>query len=299
MPRWATARRASVTDLGRPDSLDDVGEAAHEHDVCLATDDPGAGEARQLVEVSVAWVGAHDVVGATGDGGLGLVGVTGEHRDRTTGEEPLHRGHGGEPDDSGTDDEHRLPVDRAAREEAVTGDRDGLVEAGAPVGDGVGDRVEHRGVGQDLLAPSAAEALGDTRANDRSLRIRLSRLRHDDVHPRVQLGQGGSMPRAGTGMQGSTATRVPSGCGQSGPASITCPAISWPSTNGNEPIATRVGDGPVLWAKRWRSLPQIPPVVTSMRAHAAPGQIGIGQVDERSREGGIGHVELNGAHLAA
>jgi hypothetical protein len=78
-------------------------------------------------------------------------------------------------------------------------------------------------------------------------------------------------------MHGSTATRVPTACRHSGPASITRPEISWPSTKGNEPpIPIRVGDGPVLWAKRWGSLPQIPPTVTAMRAHAAPRSWGSG-----------------------
>ena len=85
------------------------------------------------------------------------------------------------------------------------------------------------------------------------------------------------MPRAAQGMHGSTATRVPTGSGQPGPASITRPAISWPRTKGNDPIETRVGDGPVLWANRWRSLPQIPPVVTATRAHAGPGSSGSGR----------------------
>ena len=32
----------------------------------------------------------------------------------------------------------------------------------------------------------------------------------------------------------------------------------------------------MLCAKRWRSLPQIPPVVTAMRAHDGPGSSGSG-----------------------
>ena len=41
-------------------------------------------------------------------------------------------------------------------------------------------------------------------------------------------------------------------------------------------MEARVGDGPVLWANRWRSLPQIPPVATAMRAHDGPGSSGSG-----------------------
>ena len=41
-------------------------------------------------------------------------------------------------------------------------------------------------------------------------------------------------------------------------------------------MEARVGDGPVLCANRWRSLPQIPPVVTATRAHDGPGSSGSG-----------------------
>jgi len=109
------------------------------------------------------------------------------------------------------------------------------------------------------------------------LTIRLSRLRHEDVHPRAQVAHGGSIPLAAHGMHGSRATRAPTGWGHSGPASITRPTISWPSTKGKEPMENSVGDGPVLWANRWRSLPQIPAEVTATRAHDAPGSSGWGR----------------------
>ncbi len=81
-------------------------------------------------------------------------------------------------------------------------------------------------------------------------------------------------------------TRVPVATVQSDPASTTRPAASCPSTKGNVPIEARVGEGPVLWAKRWRSLPQIPPVSTSMRAHEGPGSSGSGSsVSEAGNEG--------------
>ena len=54
------------------------------------------------------------------------------------------------------------------------------------------------------------------------------------------------------------------------------PAVSWPSTKGNVPMEASVGDGPVLCANRWRSLPQMPPVVTATRAQAGPGSSGSG-----------------------
>ena len=50
------------------------------------------------------------------------------------------------------------------------------------------------------------------------------------------------MPRGRHGMIGSTATRVPTGNGQSSPASMTVPAISWPSSKGKSAIPRRVGE---------------------------------------------------------
>ena len=43
--------------------------------------------------------------------------------------------------------------------------------------------------------------------------MRLSRFRHDDVQPRAQLAQGGSIPRGRHGMHGSMTTLVPDGDG--------------------------------------------------------------------------------------
>ncbi len=116
--------------------------------------------------------------------------------------------------------------------------------------------------------------------------MRLSRFRHEEVHPRAQLAQGGSMPRGRHGMQGSMTTLVPTATEQFGPASTTRPAVSWPRTKGKVPMETRVGEGPVLWANRWRSLPQIPPVVTATRAHDGPGRTGSGiSVSEAGNSG--------------
>ena len=77
-------------------------------------------------------------------------------------------------------------------------------------------------------------------------------------------------------MQGSMTTLVPTATELLAPASTTRPAVSWPSTKGKVPMEARVGEGPVLCANRWRSLPQIPPVVTSTRAHDGPGSSGSG-----------------------
>ncbi len=77
-------------------------------------------------------------------------------------------------------------------------------------------------------------------------------------------------------MHGSNTTLVPTATELLGPASTTRPAVSCPSTNGKAPMPMRVGDPPVLCANRWRSLPQMPPVMTSTRAHDEPGRSGSG-----------------------
>jgi hypothetical protein len=122
----------------------------------------GPDEAGQLLEMGVADVAAHDVVGSTGDGGFGLVGVAGDDRDRAPWEEALESSHGGEPDDPGAHDEHSVPVGGSAAQQAVAGDREGFVETGAAVGNRVGERVQHRGVGQRLLPPTPTETLGES-----------------------------------------------------------------------------------------------------------------------------------------
>ena len=76
-------------------------------------------------------------------------------------------------------------------------------------------------------------------------------------------------------MSGLTATRVPTGTAESGPVSMTVPPISWPSRNGNAwPRGISVGAAPMFAAKRWRSLPQIPPACTSTRAQSPRGSAG-------------------------
>ena len=75
-------------------------------------------------------------------------------------------------------------------------------------------------------------------------------------------------------MQGLTATRVPTGTGQSGPVSTTRPAISWPRRNGNEATPASVIDGLLIGVNRWRSLPQMPPVTIATRAQSPAGNAG-------------------------
>ncbi len=87
-------------------------------------------------------------------------------------------------------------------------------------------------------------------------------------------------------MQGSMTTLVPTATELLGPASTTRPAVSWPSTKGKVPMEAKVGEGPVLCANRWRSLPQMPPAATLTRAHDGPGSARSGRsVSETGNSG--------------
>ena len=81
---------------------------------------------------------AHDMVGAARGGGFRLVRVPGKHRDGTRGKESLERGHAGEPDDPGADDQRRVAGAGWRAQDAVAGDRHRLVQARAAVGDRIG-----------------------------------------------------------------------------------------------------------------------------------------------------------------
>ena len=76
---------------------------------------------------------------------------------------------------TGADDEHRLTVVGRGTEQPVAGDRNRLIEAGAAIGDGIGQRVQHGCVGQHLVAPPASEVLGEaertTRADDPTVEV--------------------------------------------------------------------------------------------------------------------------------
>jgi hypothetical protein len=56
-------------------------------------------------------------------------------------------------------------------------------------------------------------------------------------------------------------------------------------------MEANVGDGPVLFAKRWRSLPQIPPVETAIRAQDPLGRSGSGR--STSEAGNAGSAMSN------
>ena len=286
--------------LRRPDRLDHVGEAAHQHHVGLAADDPGADQVGQLLEVAVVGARSSPRGRHRRRGRFGLMGVSGQHGHRAPGEEALEGGHRGQPDDPGADHQHRVTVGGRGAQQAVAGDRDRLVQAGRL------GRARPSGIGWSIEAwartcsrPPATEVGGEperaSAADDPAVEVEARRRPTPGA-----VGAGRDRcPGPGRGCTGRRPPGSPPGHGQPVPASMTRPAISWPSTKGNEPIDIRVGEGPVLWAKRWRSLPQMPPVVTATRAHAGTGQLGLGQVDQRRRERRVGHVELDGTHRAS
>jgi hypothetical protein len=125
------------------DGLDHEGKTTHEHDVGFASDDPRTDDVRQFLEMGVAGVAPHHVVGTAGRRRHGLMGMAGDHGDRTPGKESLHGGHNGEPDDPGTDDEYRITVGGRRPQKPMAGDRYRFVQAGAAIRHRVGERVHH------------------------------------------------------------------------------------------------------------------------------------------------------------
>ncbi len=161
------------------DRLDDVGKASHQHLVLLASDHPGPGQVRQCLPVPVVGIAEDDVVRTARGGGVALMLVARQHRHRAVREQSAQRRQRGEPDDAGTDDQHGVAVLGAGAQEPVAGDRDGFVEAGGAIGDGLGHGVEHRLVCQHRLGPPAAEVLGvaqrTTGAQDAAVEVEARR----------------------------------------------------------------------------------------------------------------------------
>ena len=124
----------------------------------------------------------------------------------------------------------------------------------------------------------------------------LPRLKQHDACPAAHMRHTGLIPRAAHGIAGSTATRVPTGMSQSGPASITRPAISWPSRNGNVQKPPSAGALIGRLPNRCRSLPQMPPTVTATRAHSPLGSSGSSTSTSSAPNAGILQVELDRAH---
>ena len=98
-------------------------------------------------------------------------------------------------------------------------------------------------------------------------------------------------------MQGSTTHAGADRHGTVGPHLDDRPRRLVAEHNGKVPMEASVGDGPVLWANRWRSLPQIPPVVTATRAQDEPGSSGSGSsVNEAGKSGSA--MSNTTAHIA-
>ena len=176
MPRWATARSASVTDPGEPTASTTKGKPPISIWWRLRPTTREPLERGQLLPVPVVGVAEHDVVRAAGAWpprawcGWRASTVTGQ-----AGNRPRERGERGQPDDAGAHDQDGLAVDGHGAQQAVAGDGDRLVEAGAAVGDGVGHRVEHGVVRQHAVRPAAAEVLGvaqrPSRADDAAVEV--------------------------------------------------------------------------------------------------------------------------------
>jgi len=105
--------------------------------------------------------------------------------------------------------------------------------------DRIAKRVQHGDMRKHLIAPPTAEMSVNPRVRP-ELTTPLSRLGHEEVWPRAQVARG-SIPRAARGMHGSTATRVPTECGQSDPASIIRTEISWPNPKVSPPRRVQGG----------------------------------------------------------
>ncbi len=73
---------------------------------------------------------------------------------------------------------------------------------------------------------------------------------------------------------GSTVTRVPTGSGQSSPASTIVPDTSWPISIGTPTNGPKMRVPEPSGKTLWRSLPQMPANSTATRAHAGPGNVG-------------------------
>ena len=83
------------------------------------------------------------------------------------------------------DHQDRLPVSGGSAQKAVARNRDRLVQAGDPVGDRGGNRMQHGAVGEHLFPPAAAEIRREPQGAPTT------------DHPVVQVGAGGG-PTPGT-----------------------------------------------------------------------------------------------------
>jgi hypothetical protein len=88
--------------------------------------------------------------------------VASENRYRAAGEKAFDCRDSGEANDAGPNHENRVTVMWCRTKQAVRGNRDGLVQAGAAVGDRIGQRVQHGRVSKHLFAPPTAKVFGES-----------------------------------------------------------------------------------------------------------------------------------------
>ena len=117
----------------------------------------GAGDPRELLDVAAGGVEPHDVLRAEPLGRARLVLVLGEDRHLCGGKERAQARDRAEADDRRAGHEHGRAVGRRRAEEPVNRDRQRLVERDRQIGDALGKGMKHRGVGDDLLGPTAAQ----------------------------------------------------------------------------------------------------------------------------------------------
>ena len=240
----------------------------------LVADDPGTHQSGQLLEVPAFGISQDHVIGSAGHGCAAWWPWRASTVTGLSGTSPRRAATVAKPMMPAPTTRTGSPFDRWCSQESVTGDGERLVQAGCAVGDGVGKGMEHGGMRHHLVAPSAAQALGEAE--------RAAGGEHPAVEVEARRGPS-------SGAVGAERIDAPDRAGDArvdgdalsdrltGTAdliSTTRPAISCPSTKGIAPIDARVGDGPVLCAKRCRSLPQMPPVVTATRAQSPPGSSG-------------------------
>ena len=190
MPRWATASQGLGDRLRRAHRLDHVGEAAHQHDVGLAPDHPGADQGGQLLEVGVRRGRSsprgrrHRPAAASAWWGCRASTVTG-HR----GKRPLSAATVASPMMPAPTTSTGSPSSGGARSRPWQAIETGSCRQAARSGtaSGIGCSIEAWASTCSAHPPPRFEVNPSVRP---LLTILLSRLRQDDVHPRAQLRTG-------------------------------------------------------------------------------------------------------------
>ena len=139
------------------DCFDHAPVAAGERRAVALAPQHAAAEAGQLAPVVAGVVGDHDMFGTKGARRVGLMGVTSEHRHRALRRDGAQGHGGGETDDPGTDDEHRIAIDRRVAHDRMHRYRQRLGQhRGTQVEVGRQD-VQLADVRGNTLAPTTAE----------------------------------------------------------------------------------------------------------------------------------------------